>query len=457
MLNRDIINQTSRRLRDVSQKEWQISILVAAYNSALQTLMNVRPTSNTICRDITLKEGHEQEIDPDMHKLIHVLHNVCPDGKAKRAITLADMSTMDSTLPQWRQDEPRGYVDHYMMTETNDRKFHVWPPVRGDQRGELPIEPTPPEPVPDDYVAPIVGFDYANTTGRFIRRSNFSFSHDNGRSGWVTSYYAEDNIVTEDGQYYFENEISAVSTLLGLYEAGGRSSSTSTSVGTSGESIGYFLGQVFHNNGPDRQFSLAGGAVQQGRRLGVHYDVEGNERYVQFSADGTLLGVQRIRLADGVNYVPALGISSSSGGTSSIFTREEDMMFLPDDASAWPEEENLIETFETEQSMFIPLFNQFVADTEAFNAQPPPEAIRVEASMIPFVTEEELDDEMPLALQYVPALMEWMLYYCYSVDDEMTPNNQRGRSHFENFFNLCLLYTSPSPRDGLLSRMPSSA
>ena len=26
-----------------------------------------------------------------------------------------------------------------------------------------------------------------------------------------------------------------------------------------------------------------------------------------------------------------------------------------------------------------------------------------------------------------------------------------------NIANLCLLYTSPSPRDGLLSRMPSSA
>ena len=26
-----------------------------------------------------------------------------------------------------------------------------------------------------------------------------------------------------------------------------------------------------------------------------------------------------------------------------------------------------------------------------------------------------------------------------------------------NPFHLCLLYTSPSPRDGLLSRMPSSA
>ena len=26
-----------------------------------------------------------------------------------------------------------------------------------------------------------------------------------------------------------------------------------------------------------------------------------------------------------------------------------------------------------------------------------------------------------------------------------------------NIINICLLYTSPSPRDGLLSRMPSSA
>ena len=28
---------------------------------------------------------------------------------------------------------------------------------------------------------------------------------------------------------------------------------------------------------------------------------------------------------------------------------------------------------------------------------------------------------------------------------------------FQSPFELCLLYTSPSPRDGLLSRMPSSA
>ena len=32
-----------------------------------------------------------------------------------------------------------------------------------------------------------------------------------------------------------------------------------------------------------------------------------------------------------------------------------------------------------------------------------------------------------------------------------------GFHGFETFASICLLYTSPSPRDGLLSRMPSSA
>ena len=33
----------------------------------------------------------------------------------------------------------------------------------------------------------------------------------------------------------------------------------------------------------------------------------------------------------------------------------------------------------------------------------------------------------------------------------------KGRYEFPELRRICLLYTSPSPRDGLLSRMPSSA
>ena len=39
---------------------------------------------------------------------------------------------------------------------------------------------------------------------------------------------------------------------------------------------------------------------------------------------------------------------------------------------------------------------------------------------------------------------------CARIDDKLSRIANRG-------INGCLLYTSPSPRDGLLSRMPSSA
>ena len=141
--HQDIIDQVSRRLRDVNTKTWKLDILAAAMNSAFQTVVNTRPDSSTEHRNIALVEGYEQEIDDDLYKLIHLLSNVCPlTGKPKRAITLADMGTMDSVFMHWRQDAARGYIEHYMLDDMNDRKFYVWPPAVG------------PLPVPDEVTDP---------------------------------------------------------------------------------------------------------------------------------------------------------------------------------------------------------------------------------------------------------------------------------------------------------------
>ena len=43
----------------------------------------------------------------------------------------------------------------------------------------------------------------------------------------------------------------------------------------------------------------------------------------------------------------------------------------------------------------------------------------------------------------------------YYVDVEAETEDEAIEDYYEN--GGCLLYTSPSPRDGLLSRMPSSA
>ena len=60
-------------------------------------------------------------------------------------------------------------------------------------------------------------------------------------------------------------------------------------------------------------------------------------------------------------------------------------------------------------------------------------------------------------LRYVrPIVRAADLGLCH-VETPMGPGPPHGYPRFNTPRGLCLLYTSPSPRDGLLSRMPSSA
>ena len=59
-------------------------------------------------------------------------------------------------------------------------------------------------------------------------------------------------------------------------------------------------------------------------------------------------------------------------------------------------------------------------------------------------------------LQYSP--QQQVLQYSQQLQQALQPAaSQDTQSTMQLGYNPCLLYTSPSPRDGLLSRMPSSA
>ena len=55
-----------------------------------------------------------------------------------------------------------------------------------------------------------------------------------------------------------------------------------------------------------------------------------------------------------------------------------------------------------------------------------------------------------------PELIAYLKWLIYTAAFKEPMAGERGVLNIK-FFNDCLLYTSPSPRDGLLSRMPSSA
>lgn len=164
MIVQEFIDELSRRLRDVNKKQWDNDFLISATNAALGALTTVMPQSFTVNRDLTLAAGVEQTIDPDLHRIVTLLHNMSPvDNTPRRAITKADMSVLDASCPHWRQDPPRKYVRHWMSDEFDESTFYVWPPapaepqlsIRGTFTQTPYVDGTPPPVVPDEPAVPV--------------------------------------------------------------------------------------------------------------------------------------------------------------------------------------------------------------------------------------------------------------------------------------------------------------
>ena len=73
------------------------------------------------------------------------------------------------------------------------------------------------------------------------------------------------------------------------------------------------------------------------------------------------------------------------------------------------------------------------------------------------MTPEEVDELLREKLKHKELRTEGLVkrYGRRTVADQVTFNVRQGE--IVGLLGPCLLYTSPSPRDGLLSRMPSSA
>ena len=72
----------------------------------------------------------------------------------------------------------------------------------------------------------------------------------------------------------------------------------------------------------------------------------------------------------------------------------------------------------------------------------------------------------PISVRYIPRIFGWLTVFiiligvhstAYAMDKEPVIWVQVPQWTDDWAVCACLLYTSPSPRDGLLSRMPSSA
>ena len=74
---------------------------------------------------------------------------------------------------------------------------------------------------------------------------------------------------------------------------------------------------------------------------------------------------------------------------------------------------------------------------------------------------EQLETNQDIITEDVKKLLSQAAFFIERQESELKTYKEREGKHISLLENaelhICLLYTSPSPRDGLLSRMPSSA
>lgn len=178
MISQAFIDELSRRLRDVSKRQWKEPFLIDALNSAFGALCTVLPDAHLVNRNVTLVEGVEQVIDTDLHRLVRVLHNVCPvTNKAMRRVREADMGAFDAAYPHWRQDAPSRIIKHFMLDSVQDDIYYVWPPAVGAPGAE-PTVPDPPI-APGGAAFPI----YDAGTAAYFSGTAFSMISRDGSAG----------------------------------------------------------------------------------------------------------------------------------------------------------------------------------------------------------------------------------------------------------------------------------
>lgn len=461
MLNSEFVALIQRRLRDDTGRQWSSEYVVDAINAAFSALCHVIPQAYTEHRNLVLEEGTEQQIDSDLHRIVHMLHNVCPiTGDEKRSVIYADLSIMDKVAPHWRQDDPRGYVIHYLLNPIDESKFYVWPPI-GDSRGDppvvpaeptAPIDPGPVDPGDPGDVAPngytvarsVVAGDTVtdNRTPLNWNFGNAPDSSDNPASNWlyVDRPYVSGETFDLELTYVPVTPVAAESRIVLLFSSGDAVEILSPSSPTNplwlGGNNGYvetghaLLGDVW-------RITVLG--ATQGRASMDNGTLNYREPILpvtQQDVDDYNAALEQYQLElDAYNAaVAALEEWNALSDTviRGVFTKTPCLLNLTEGVREVPDEPLLPVLSGNTQSEI----DQYEIDLANYNSELEIRNEIIEINSLISSGNLTLALDFPFDKAHELAVQEFALYYSLVRDDEQTSNTGRAQRHWNNFFQL---------------------
>lgn len=419
----NLIDEVSRLLRDVEKRQWDQDFLVSAMNSAFVELSSRKPESYTVYRTLNLVDGDEQEIDDDLHRIVEIHNNVNPiDNSNMKGITKVDKGLLDRFSPNWRQDDRESIIRHYMRNEITQSKFHVWPPALGA------IDP-PVVPVGFEVIA-------AANNGFIPEEDLLGQPNEQELRDYNTAYLAW----TKNPGARIRGEFTTVPKVYNKTTTTGDAPTDPGAEANDQYEIlhGYYDVDSFGRNVIKCEFPLGDTRAQQAFTsvfaLGELFFLVMQNDPSNWTGTNTLAASPDEIFPAGhfpTTYNIGTNGWSPEGSVSGVYYNDSDPLWQAGKTFLC----QLPTNYATIDQIWIVDEDATIVSQEEIDAYQIALA-EYNAGLLIDAEYVNLDEPIPYKNKWVNAIREYMLYYAWSVDDDMTANSGRAQQRFQNFHQL---------------------
>lgn len=186
----DIFRRARRILFDPTGVRWVDAELLSFVNDAQNAIVQYRPEAHAINAPVTLVAGTRQRIPAGGNRLLRVIRNLAPSGRAIREVNRLALDTED---PGWHSRTPVTEVTHFAFDQVSPKSFYVYPPAAPGVSVEIVYSAVPAVLVSDS--SPLtIGDQYVNQVLDWVLfralSKDSTYAGDMARSGHYLQQFA---------------------------------------------------------------------------------------------------------------------------------------------------------------------------------------------------------------------------------------------------------------------------
>lgn len=184
-----ILTRCGHLLQDSEHVRWREDELLSWIDEAVTAIINLKPPAGVKDVVLTLMQGARQDLDATVAQLVDIAYNLSADGNTQmRAISRADRSLLDASVPNWPTMKAASQVRHFMFDDRTPHAFYVYPPVLAGTKVRASVSAIPEALESPEDAIPLRA-NYADSIVNYVCFRALSKDNEEANGATAAAYY----------------------------------------------------------------------------------------------------------------------------------------------------------------------------------------------------------------------------------------------------------------------------